>query len=166
LTTFAALGDFLLFFQLWLGADKGSFNGFYRLNDHLGTGLARCTGLTSRTRGTWFTFLTRFAGLTFHTLLAAYFSASFTFLTGLTLLARTTVAAFATLAAGGAFALLTRFSCVAAVAVVVTTGTLTTATGVITLMTMSLVLACFPLHCRFFGWCLDIGRGCVGTEQT
>src|SRR5690606_21441124 len=107
LTTFAALADFLLSFLLRLGAHKAGLNGVYRFNDHLGTGLARCTGLTSRTRGARFTFLARFAGLTFHTLLAAHFSASFTFLTWLPLLtrfalfARTTVAAFATLATGG-----------------------------------------------------------------
>ena len=172
LTTFAALGDFLLFFLLGLGTDDGSFNGFYRFNDQLGTGLTRCTGLTSRTRGARFAFLTRFAGLTFQALFSAHFTAGFTFLTGLTLLTRfafftrTTIAVLTTLAIGRAFALLAGFRRVAVAAVVVTTGTLATATVFITLVTMTFILARFPRRSRFLGRGLDVAWSGIAGKQT
>ena len=174
LATFAALGHFLLFFLTRLGADGGSLDGFYRFNHDLGTGLARSTGFASRARGAGFTFLTGltgfairtrlvacFAGLTFHALFAAHFTTGFTLLTGLALFTRTTVAALATLAVGGAFTLLASVGRVAVAAVVIATTTLATAAGFVTLMTVTLILARFPLCGRLLGSSFRFSRSCV-----
>ncbi|MNU60676.1 hypothetical protein D3C71_498730 [compost metagenome] len=180
LATFAALGHFLLFFLTRLGADGDSLDGFYRFNHDLGTGLARSTGFASRARGAGFTFLTgltgfaihtRFVahfatGFTFHALFATHFTTGFTLLTGLALFTRTTVAALATLAVGSAFTLLASVGRVAVAAVVIATTTLATAAGFVTLMTVTLILARFPLGGRFLGGCFHLNLGGVGAEQT
>lgn len=168
LTAFAALSHFLLFFQTRLVVDHGVIDGFYRVNDHFGARFTRSTGLTSRARGAGFAFLTRLTSLarfTFHALFT-HFATDFTFLARLTLFAGATVAAFTTFTIGTRFPLLCGIGRAAVTTVVITTTTLTTAAGFIALMTMTLILACFALGCRFVGRSLHVGRGGVGTEQT
>jgi hypothetical protein len=159
LTTFATLSHFF-FFQTRLVVDHGGIDGFYRVNDHFGARFTRSAGFTSRARCAGFAFwtwLTSLARFTFHALFT-HFATGFTLLDAAHALCGDDGCGFHHLHGWHPLPAFCGIGRAAVTTVVITTTTLTTAAGFIALMTMTLILACFALGCRFVGRSLHVGR--------